>query len=195
MLSHGAAIAGRADAMPAITACVALIVSMALVVASSRMHARLVWLAVAATALFAWHYAPSLLLFVPPAALNIAFGVFFGATLRPGREPRIATFARLERGEALPPELARYTRRLTWIWTIFLFASAAIGVVLAVVAPIGVWSAFVNVGSYVAIAALFVGEYVYRRIRYRQYRHGSLLALIRIVVRDRRAFTTGNPRP
>ena len=53
---------------------------------------------------------PPLLLFVPPAALNVAFGVFFGVTLAPGREPRIATFARLERGE-LPPDLRRYTRR------------------------------------------------------------------------------------
>ena len=82
-----------------------------------------------------WRFAPSLLLFVPPAALNVAFGVFFAVTLAPGREPRIASFARLERGE-LPPDLARYTRRLTWLWTVFFFASAAIGLLLAAFAPL-----------------------------------------------------------
>ncbi len=38
-------------------------------------------------------------------------------TLAPGREPRIASFARLERGGELPSDLADYTRRLTWLWT------------------------------------------------------------------------------
>lgn len=189
LLSHGAALAGRADAMPAITGCVALVVCAAMVVASPRLRVRLVWSCIAAATLVAWRHAPALLLFAPPAALNVAFGAFFATTLRSGREPRIATFARLERGEALPPELAAYTRRLTWIWTALLFALAAIGLVLALWAPLPIWSSFVYVVSYVAIAALFVGEYAYRRVRYRHHRHGSLLALLRIVVRDRRAFS------
>ena len=180
--------------MPAITDCVALVVSLSFV-AAGPMRVRLLGLAIAVATLLAWRYAPALLLFVPPAALSIAFGIFFATTLRPGREPRIATFARLERGEALPPELVVYTRRLTWIWTMLLFASAAIGLALAMTAPIGTWSAFVNVGSYLAMGALFVGEYAYRRVRYRHHRHGSLLELIRIVMRDRRALTRGNPAP
>ena len=193
MLSHGAAMAGRGDWMPAITAAVALVVSIALTIAAASGRARAVWLAIALITLAAWALAPSLLLFAPPAALNVAFGLFFAATLAPGREPRIATFARLERGGDLPPDLAAYTRRLTWIWTIFFFASAAIGVALAAFAPLAVWSAFVNVASYVAIAVLFVGEYVYRRLRYRGYRHAPLTALVRIVVEDRRASARGSP--
>jgi uncharacterized membrane protein len=195
VLSHGAAVAGRVDAMPAITACVALVVATSLLVAARSARVRLAWLAVALATLIAWRFAPLLLLFAPPAVLSIAFGIFFATTLRAGREPRIATFARLERGEALPPDLAVYTRRLTWIWTIFLFASAAIGLALAATAPIGTWSAFVNVGSYVAMGGLFVGEYLYRRVRYRQHRHGSLLGLIRIVANDRRALLREHPAP
>lgn len=191
MLSHGAALAGRADWMPAITGCVVLTLATALLVASRDAGPRILWLVVATAAALAWRFAPWLLVFVPPAALNIAFGVFFATTLRHGREPRIATFARLERGGPLPPELATYTRRLTWIWTLLFFASAAIGVMLAAFAPLQVWSAFVNVVSYVAVMGLFVGEYAYRRIRYRHYAHGSLFALIRIVMRDRRALAIG----
>jgi uncharacterized membrane protein len=185
-------LAGRADLMPAITAIVALLVSLALLAASHGARTRVIWFVIAAITVIAWRLFPSLLLFAPPAALNVAFGMFFATTLAHGREPRIATFARLERGGELPAELAAYTRRLTWIWTIFLFACAAIGIALAAFAPLAVWSAFVNVASYVAIAALFVGEYLYRRVRYRGYRHGSLVALIRIVMRDRRSLTTGH---
>jgi len=195
VLSHGAVLAGRADLMPSLTAFVGLVVTSSLAVATSGPRPRMLLLVVAAAILALWWLAPSLLLFTPPAALNVAAGVFFASTLREGREPRIATFARLERGEALPPDLSGYARTLTWIWSILLFGLAAIGLLLAVTAPLRVWSAFVNVASYLAIAALFVGEYAFRRMRYRQYRHGSLRALIRIVARDRRARATGARAP
>jgi len=195
VLSHGAALADRPDLMRSITACVVVVVAIALCVAARDARVRMAWLAIAAATLVLWQLAPALLLFLPPAALNVAFGWFFANTLRAGREPRIATFARLERGESLPPELVLYTRRLTWMWTILLFALAVTSLVLAFTAPLRVWSFFVNVASYVAIAGLFTGEYVYRRIRYRNHRHGSLVGLIRIVVRDRRAMTAGTRAP
>jgi uncharacterized membrane protein len=191
VLSHGAALAGRPEWMPGITATVALIIAFALVIAAREPRLRIVWLIVAIAIALGWHYAPPLLLYAPPAALNVAFGVFFGVTLAPGREPRIASFARLERGGTLPPDLARYTRRLTWLWAGFFFGSAAAGLLLAGFAPLAVWSAFVNVVSYVAVAALFVGEYLYRKLRFPQYRHAPLATLVRIVVQDRRLHALG----
>ena len=170
--------------MPAITAVVAIVIAVALATASRANGPRLAWLALAVLAAIAWRFAPAALLFVPPAALNIAFAMFFGTTLAPGREPRVATFARLERGE-LRPAIAQYTRRLTWVWTSFFFASAAIGLLLAAFASLETWSAFVNVGSYVAVAALFVGEYVYRRFRFPHDSHVSLAAGVRLVMRHR----------
>jgi uncharacterized membrane protein len=180
--------------MPAITAVVGMIVAFALLIASRGPRVRVVWLLVAVAVALGWRYAPTLLLFIPPAALNVAFGVFFAVTLAPGREPRIASFARLERGE-LPPDLARYTRGLTWLWTGFFFASAAIGLLLAALAPLNVWSAFVNVGSYIAVAGLFVGEYLYRKLRFPQYPHASLAKIVRMVAQDRRSPAGGRPQP
>ena len=121
VLSHGAALADRPDLMRSITAAVVVVVAIALFVAARDARVRMAWLVIAAATLALWRLTPTLLLFLPPAALNVAFGWFFANTLRAGREPRIATFARLERGEPLPPELALYTRRLTWLWTILLF--------------------------------------------------------------------------
>jgi hypothetical protein len=40
--------------------------------------------------------------------------------------------------------------------------------------------------DYVLIGVLFVGEYAYRRVRYRHYRHGPLADLVRTVIRSGR---------
>lgn len=173
--------------MPGITAITALIVAAALMVAAHDVRMRCAWLMVAIAAALGWWYAPQLLLYAPPAVINVAFGLYFGTTLAPGREPRIATFARRVIGGDLPADRARYARGVTWIWTVFFFASAAAGLALAALAPLQVWSAFVNVVSYLLVAALFVGEYAYRRRRFPQHRHASLWAVIRAVAQERRA--------
>jgi len=114
-----------------------------------------------------------------PLAVNLALCVLFGRTLAPGREPMIARFARLERGAALPPDLARYTRRLTVAWTGFFALMAAVSASLAAWGSVTAWSLFTNVINYLLVAAFFVGEYVYRRLRYRHYEHLSPIELIR----------------
>ena len=126
-------------------------------------------------------YAPQLLLFAPPVVINTALAILFGASLRAGHEPVIAAFARIEHGGVLPPDLARHARTITWLWTLLLAAMAVAAVALAAWAPLELWSLFANVVSYALVAALFVGEYLYRRVRFRHYRHASLTALLRNV--------------
>lgn len=120
--------------------------------------------------------APALLLFAPPVLINAALACVFGASLRPGRDPVISLFAGMEQG-ALPPDLARYTRLLTWIWTGLFAAMAGIALALALFGSLALWSTFTNLVAYALVAALFVGEYLYRRWRYRQYRHATLIEL------------------
>jgi uncharacterized membrane protein len=135
---------------------------------------------------------PSALVFGPPIAINAVLGVMFARTLRRDHEPIIAVFARQERG-TLTPELARYTRGLTWFWTMLFLGLATAALLLARYASLSTWSWFVNCGTYIAIASLFVGEYLYRRIRFPQYRHASLLTLLRNV-RTRTPWRSG-PHP
>ena len=96
MLSHAAALAGRVDWMPRITVAVAAIVGLAMIVAARDRRTKWLWGAglVAVAAILA--FAPAALVFLPPAAINVAFGAYFASTLRAGREPRIARFARIE---------------------------------------------------------------------------------------------------
>ncbi len=120
------------------------------------------------------------LLYVPPVLINLCLCWVFGRTLVRGRTPLIARFAMLEQG-ALTAELARYTRVLTWLWTL-LFAGAAIAsTALALSGERDAWSFFTNFLNYALVAALFLGEFAYRRVRYRAYRHASPLELARNV--------------
>ncbi len=123
------------------------------------------------------------LLKFPPIVLDLAVAAWFGMSLAPGEEPVISWFARVVRGVELPPDLARYTRNSTIIWTVFLAGMASVAAALALLAPPQVWSLFANGISYLLLGALFVGEYVYRRLRYRHHEHPHFAEVIRTIIR------------
>ena len=120
------------------------------------------------------------LAYIPPVALNAMLAAVFAATLRAGREPMIARFARAERG-VLEPDLARYARRVTIVWVTFFVLMAVLSAGIASSGNRGAWLAFTGVGNYLLVALLFVGEWAFRRLRFPQYRHASPLALARLV--------------
>jgi uncharacterized membrane protein len=136
---------------------------------------------VAAVVLFAKPQADGLL-YLPPIAINLALCGLFGRTLAAGRVPLIARFAVLEQG-SLTEELATYTRRLTWLWTLLFAGAALCSLLLAASGNRDAWSLFTNLVNYLLVAALFLGEFAYRRLRYRNYRHQSPLQLLRNVGR------------
>jgi uncharacterized membrane protein len=80
---------------------------------------------------------------------------FFGRTLWPGREALITRIARVS-DPALAPELVRYTRRLTALWSAWFVLAAVLGFWLA--APPAWLGALVWAGTIL----LFVGEHQLR---------------------------------
>ncbi len=127
---------------------------------------------------------PGALVKLPPVIINLALAVWFGSTLAPGEEPMVGWFARLARGTEVPPELARYTRYSTVVWTAFFASTAAAAAALAVLATPETWSLFANGIDYLLVGVLFVGEYVFRRVRYRHHQHRPLADLVRTVARS-----------
>lgn len=85
----------------------------------------------------------------------------FASTLRSGREALITVMARRLHGE-IPEELRRYTRRVTYAWSIFFAMQLALSVTLFFAAPLVVWSFFVNVLDLPLVAAMFAAEYLCR---------------------------------
>jgi uncharacterized membrane protein len=120
------------------------------------------------------------LLFVPPIVINAMLAWLFGRTLVHGRVPLIARFAEIEQG-TLSAELAIYTRTLTWLWTLLFIAAALLSFALAMSGHRDAWSLFTNFINYLLVAALFLGEFAYRRRRFPNYRHHSPLQLLRNV--------------
>ena len=88
----------------------------------------------------------------------------------------------LEQG-TLSDELAAYTRTLTWLWTLLFAGAALASLLLALSGNRDAWSLFTNLVNYLLVAALFLGEFVYRRLRFRNYRHQSPFQLLRNVRR------------
>lgn len=129
------------------------------------------------------------LLFLPSVAIPAMLAWFFGRTLRAGREPLIASVALAAR-PATPDYLLRYSRSLTVFWTALFVAIAAWDLALAALAPHAAWSAMANCGNYLVIGAAVGGEYLFRRLRFRDYAHPGFAEYLRIVVRAGQRRTT-----
>ncbi|QSX79298.1 COG4648 family protein [Agrilutibacter solisilvae] len=138
------------------------------------------------------------LLLAPPVLFLGLLSWFFGRSLRAPRTPVISRIVCALEGYVparLPPELARYTRRLTLAWSLVLATLALVNAVLATLAvpggfadrlglvaagplpawavPRERWSLIANVLNYGIVGAFFMGEYVLRRrfFPHRPYRH------------------------
>ncbi|HVJ90107.1 MAG TPA: hypothetical protein VM580_09915 [Labilithrix sp.] len=105
-------------------------------------------------------------LLVLPSASQLAFGGVFLASLR--TTPLVEHFARMQE-PLLTPEKRRYCRTVTSVWGLVLVSAALVGFALAAWGSLEAWTVFTGVGSYVLVAVVFAGEYVIRRIRFRNY--------------------------
>jgi uncharacterized membrane protein len=127
------------------------------------------------------------LLLVPLAGLPHAAGYslvlwLFGRTLLPGEEALITRVARRFHG-SLSPSMEAYTRRLTAAWCVFFAAQLAVSGLLLAFASLDAWSLFVNVLNIPLLAAMFVGDYLYRMLRYRDYPQASIAQAVEAFAR------------
>lgn len=114
-------------------------------------------------------------LYLPPVLMPLGLLVLFAHSLRAGEVPLVTRIATLMRGAAPPDELLAYTRRVTQVWCGVFVLLAASALAFALCAAPAVWSVMTNCVHYLIIGAVFVLEFSYRRMRYRQYEHDGLL--------------------
>lgn len=119
-----------------------------------------------------------------PLLILAGLALWFGCTLRAGREPRVARFIRVLEGEAqlAQPGVARYARGVTVFWTGLLALQALLlaGLLvhpLLVTGPPPSWALiYQHVGGYLLIPLAFGMEYAFRRWHLRHVRHTGLRA-------------------
>lgn len=113
----------------------------------------------------------------------------FVQSLRSGKTP-IITLIAARMNNPLSTELATYTRRLTALWAGVIALLLLIELALAVFATPQAWSSYANGYVYAVLAAVFVVEYLYRRIRYRRLQQPKLHSYLKQLLRSR-DLTTG----
>ncbi len=134
----------------------------------------------------AWSRGVAWVALLPQVAAYAFLFWFFARTLLPGREALITRVARSVHG-ALPEKIERYTRRVTVFWCA-VFASMLVGsITLFVYTRLETWSLVANLLNFPLIAMAFVGEYLWRILRYPGFSHVSLAATLRAFWRHRGA--------
>ena len=103
-----------------------------------------------------------------PLTVNGVLLWFFASTLFSGRTPLITLFASLMR-EDMPPAVLVYTRRATIAWSVYFLLMFILSLLLALYAPIEMWSFFSNVLSYVLLILMFLAEFMVRRLLVHEY--------------------------
>lgn len=87
----------------------------------------------------------------------------FAPSLLPGRVPLITRIAESISGP-LSPGQRRYTRGVTWVWTVTVLGILLVTLALLLFWSPQAWSLFANFISYLVLGALFAGEYAVRRL-------------------------------
>ncbi len=100
-----------------------------------------------------------------PVLVNAVLLFGFGISLSRNRMPVVERFARLVHKE-LSPERALHCRAVTRVWCLFFAMNGLISLWLALFAPLKAWVFYTGGIAYLLMGALFLGEYVIRRIRF-----------------------------
>jgi len=96
-----------------------------------------------------------------PVAVSLAAAAVFALSLH-FPPPVIERIARLTEPD-LPPKGVAYTRRVTEVWVGFLLLNASISAATAVWGSLDQWTLWNGLLSYLAMGALFAGEFVVRQ--------------------------------
>ncbi len=122
--------------------------------------------------------------FIIPLIINCSLAFTFLRTLAPGKEALISVVAKISRGGDLPQELIAYTRVLTRIWGIYFLAVSVVSFVLFFFPFDRERTVYFNLLFYSLPVALFLGEYVFRKIRFPYHHHSSPLEVIKSIQRS-----------
>ncbi|HWJ33780.1 MAG TPA: hypothetical protein VNR70_00855 [Steroidobacteraceae bacterium] len=106
-------------------------------------------------------------------------GWTFSRSLMPNRTALCTQLADKVHGPLSAREVL-YTRRVTIAWAIFFFAVSAASILLFLLAPLRIWSFYINFCVLPLVAAMFVAEYLVRRRVLPQVSRAGLLATVRV---------------
>lgn len=111
------------------------------------------------------------------AAAYVCLLTWFASSLQPGREPVVTGVARQMRS-SMPETVVRYTRHVTIAWCVFFAAQLVTSAALLTMAPVAVWSPFVNVLNFPLVLGMILAEFGVRLFRFRREQRTGLFATL-----------------
>jgi len=105
----------------------------------------------------------SLIFWLLDVGLMLALLMTFGQTLIGDRKPLCVFFAEIINGGQLPADHEVYARNVTIAWVIFFALIIVISTLLFFLAPLSIWSFFVNFLTLPLVALMFIAEYFVRK--------------------------------
>jgi uncharacterized membrane protein len=112
---------------------------------------------------------PAIIFGMPHLVTNVFLMWFFARTLTNNRETLITRMARSVHG-SLTPDVEIYTRHVTIAWSLFFALQIASSIMLYFFASMETWSTFINVLSTPLIVLMFLCEYIFRVLRFPDFR-------------------------
>jgi len=114
---------------------------------------------------------------LPQVFCYVALLWLFGRSLKEGSEALLTRFARFIHGD-ISPDIARYTRQITILWSAFFAAMALTSASLLVFVSSDAWLFFANVLNLPLLVCAFGAEYAYRSVRFPGVPYPSLSATV-----------------
>lgn len=121
------------------------------------------------------------MLFLPPILVNLLLCFPFARTLRTDSTPLISTFARMVHGHELDKATLRYTRAVTQLWAGLFILLALESLLLALFAPLEIWSLFTNFINYILVLLVFFIEYQVRIRHLPTLEHPGFVGFMRLL--------------
>ena len=122
-----------------------------------------------------------MVLFLPPILINLLLCVLFARTLGADSIPLISAFARIVHGQELDEVTQRYTRAVTQLWVAVFTLLALVSLLLALFAPLEIWSLFTNFINYILVLVVFFIEYQVRIRRLSHLEHPGFVGFMRLL--------------
>lgn len=114
----------------------------------------------AALALIALFWQAEAPLALYPVLMNAFFLWLFASSL--SDTPAVEALARLKE-KNLPPEAVRWCRGVTKVWCAFFIVNGSMALATVLIGDRDLWLAWNGFGSYIAMGALFAGEWLLRQ--------------------------------
>lgn len=161
-LAHAAALTGRMELR---IAAIVLLLSLVLLALRGVFWLQIGLMAAVGACVFLTSEPTQVLMYAPPVLFPLLFAGLFGRSLLPGRQPLVERIVwhMHDRPESLSAAHCRYARSVTVYWCVVFVLMATINLLLAIMAPIDVWSWFSNVAAYSLPLVALLAEYAWRK--------------------------------